>query len=60
MRLPKLVILTAILILTDDVLAKCKFDVSETGLETSKRYTVSATMTTYVRFEFWRQSGDYL
>lgn len=39
--------------------AKCKFDTDDDGLERGKRYTVSAKMTSYVRFEFWRNAGDF-
>ena len=40
--------------------ARCKFDTDDAGLlERGKRYTVSATMRTYVRFEFWRKGEEY-
>ena len=40
--------------------ARCKFDTDDDGLlERGKRYTVSASMRTYIRFEFWRKSEEY-
>jgi len=39
--------------------ARCKFKTDESGLERGKRHTVSATMRSYVRFEFWRKSDEF-